>query len=368
MKVIILKTNLKNGLMAVERAVTDNSNLPVLKNVLIKTVSNKINLSTTNLELAITKAISGKITEEGGLTVPFQTFYSIVNNTDQERIILEKKDNNFIFKTDNYEAKIQGLKEAEFPVIPKIENKNYLEINPVLFKKAVNQVVNAAQISEIRPEISGVLLDYQVTLLKLAATDSFRLAEKTITNDQFKSTFNHAFKIIIPLKTIQEVVRIFDNEQPLIIRFDNNQIFFKNSDLEIISRIIDGNYPDYEQIIPKSIETELILSRDYFINALKLVSAFSGKNNEINLAIRDQKVMDVYLVNQFLGENNYLVPSKIKGPDFKNISFNWRYLIDGLKALNSENIIFGVNGNNKPAIIKSINDSSYFYILMPIKV
>ena len=353
--------------MAVERAIADNANLPVLKNVLVKTANNKINLLTTNLELAITKTVSGKINEEGGLTVPFHTFYSIVNNADQERINLDKVGNSFVFKTDNYEAKIQGLKEDDFPVIPKISEKSYLEIDPVVFKKAAGQVMHAAQISEIRPEISGVLFDYQVTLLKLVATDSFRLAEKTIAGDSFKSTFNHAFKVIIPLKTIQEVVRVFDNDQPLIIQFDNNQILFKNKDLEIISKIIDGNYPDYEQIIPKSIETEMVLSKDYLVNALKLVSAFSGKNNDVNLAVRDQKLLDVYLANQFLGENNYLIPSKIKGPDFKNIAFNWRYLIDGLKAVDSDELIFGINSDNKPAIIKPIGDSSYFYILMPIK-
>lgn len=367
MRVVILKTNLKNGLSAVERAVADNANLPVLKNVLLKTGNNKINLSTTNLELAITKTVSGKIIEEGGLTVPLQTFNSIVNNTDQERIGLEKKGNSFIFKTDNYEAKIQGVKEDEFPVIPQLKEDNSLEINSDLFKKAASQVMSAAQISEIRPEISGVLFDYQVSLLKLVATDSFRLAEKTISGDKFKSNLNHAFKAIIPLKTIQEVVRVFDSEQPLTIKFDGSQILFKNKDLEIISKIIDGNYPDYEQIIPKSIETELVLSRDYLNNALKLVSSFSGKGNDVNLAVKDGKILDVYLSNQFLGENNYLIPSKINGPGFDGIAFNWRYLIDGLKAVNSEDIIFGVNDSNKPAIIKSTNDNSYFYILMPIK-
>jgi len=115
------------------------------------------------------------------------------------------------------------------------------------------------------------------------------------------------------------------------------------------------------------IETEMVLSKDYLVNALKLVSSFSGKNNDVNLAVRDQKLLDVYLANQFLGENNYLIPSKIKGPDFKNIAFNWRYLIDGLKAIDSDELIFGINSNNKPAIIKPIGDSSYFYILMPIK-
>ncbi len=368
MKITILKNNLKDGLVAVERAVAENSNLPVLKNVLIKTAGNKIKLSTTNLELAITKIVSGKITEEGGLTIPFSTFYSIVNNSDQERINLEKNDNNFIFKTDNYEAKIQGLKEDDFPVIPRLESNNYLEIDASILKKYLSQIINAAHISEVRPEISGVLLDYQVTFFKLVATDSFRLAEKTVNASQFKSNFSHSFKVIIPLKTIQEVIRIFNNDQPIFIYVDNNQILFKNNDLEVISRLIDGNYPDYEQIIPKEINTELVLDKSYFINAIKLVSTFSGKNNDVNLAVKNQKTMEVYLANQFLGENNYLIPTKVAGPDFNDVTFNWKFLMDGIKALDSENLIFGINGNNKPAIIRSPEDDSYFYILMPIKV
>lgn len=368
MKIIILKSNLKEGLTAVERAVANNPSLPILKNVLIKTNNNKINLCTTNLELAVTKNVSGKIIEEGGLTVPFQVFYNIINNADQEKINLQKDKNNFIVKTDNYEAKLQSLKEDEFPVIPQLEKTDgEIEINSGIFKKAISSIIQAACISEIRPEISGILIDYQITQIKLAATDSFRLAEKTIDSNQFKSTFNYAFKVIVPLQTVQEVVRVFNFDQPLKIQLDDNQILFKGSDLEIISRLINGNYPDYEQIIPKSVETELTLNRNYFINALKLVSVFSGKNNEVNLAVRNGKVLDVYLRNQMLGENNYLIPVKTQGPDFQDVAFNWRFLLDGLKSIEGETVIFGLNGSSKPAIIKSPQDNSLFYILMPIK-
>ncbi|MEK6952678.1 MAG: DNA polymerase III subunit beta [Nanoarchaeota archaeon] len=366
----MFKDNLKDGLSITERAVTDNSNLPILKNVLLKTIDGKIKLVTTNLELAITKVISGKIIEEGCLTVPFHTFYNIVNNTNHERINLEKVDNNFIFKTDNYEAKIQGIHEDEFPIIPKLENtSNYLEIEPVTFKDAISKVINAAQISDIRPEISGVLFDFQLTILKLVTTDSFRLAEKTLNSSQFKHNFDKSFKIIIPLKTIQEVVRIFSNDMPIRISLDNNQILFKNNTTELISRLIDGNYPDYEQIIPKEIETEVILNKNHFINSVKLVSNFSGKTNDIRLAIKNnQKTLEVYSLNQLLGENNYLIPAKVKGADFEGIAFNWRYLLDGLRIIEGENVFFGSNGYNKPSLLKPIEDKSYFYILMPIRI
>ncbi|OGY67032.1 MAG: DNA polymerase III subunit beta [Candidatus Harrisonbacteria bacterium RIFCSPLOWO2_02_FULL_45_10c] len=367
MKLIVLKNNLRDGLAAVQRASAENISLPILKNVLIKTFNNKIQLSATNLELAITQFVSGKIIEDGSITIPLETLLTITNNIANDRIAIEVENNTLHFKTDNYEAIIQGLPEEEFPIIPKIENtKNYLQINTVILKTAVAKVINAAQPSEIRPEIGGILFDFQVTNFKLVATDSFRLAEKTIQEKNFTCTFQRGFKIIIPLKTAQEVLRINTGEE-LTICIDPNQILFKNNDIEIISRLIDGTYPDYEAIVPKSLETEMLIEREHLVNAVKLVSTFSGKVNDIKMKTADgKKAVEVYSSNQYVGENKYLVPAKIKGEAFE-VSFNWRYLMDGLKNFDSNELLFGVNGDVRPAVLKNTTDTSYFYILMPIK-
>lgn len=367
MKVIILKNNLKEGLNNVGRAVTENINLPILKSVLIKTFNNKIKLISTNLELAITQLISGKIIEDGDLTTPFSVLNNIIINSDDERIELESKNNNLFLKTTNYEANIQGLSSEEFPIIPKIENnENFIKIDSLLFKDSLFKIINAAQISEIRPEISGVLFDFQISNLKLVTTDSFRLAEKTLFDKDFKSSFQQGFKIIIPLKTIQEIIKILSGGD-LYIYIDPNQILFKNNDLEIISRLIDGEYPDYDPILPKELKTECFLNKEQFLNAIKLVSNFSGRVNDIRIKTKDKgRLVEVFSANSYLGENKYLIPAKTNGDDF-DVAFNWRYLMDGLKNFDSEEVVFGVNGEQKPAIIKSIQDISYFYILMPIK-
>ncbi len=369
MKIIILKSNLKESLAAVEKAISENNNLPILKNVLLKTYNNKIKIAATNLDLGITKMTSGKIIEEGGITVPFSTFYSLVNNSDNERIAIETDKNNLVFKTDNYSAKIQGVNHEEFPIIPKVENEeNFIELEASVFKDSIHKVLSAAQISEIRPEISGVLLDFQMTMLKFVATDAFRLAQKTLNNNQFKANFKQGFKIIIPLKTISEVVKIFPENQPIKIFIDSNQILFKNDELELISRLIDGEYPDYEQIIPKAIDNEIIINKDQLMNAIKLASNFSGRTNDVKFKINEsKKILEVYSANQYLGENNYLIPVKLKGEGFPEIAFNWHYFLDGLKVVDQENLMFGVNDNNKPSVLKSPEDTSYFYILMPIK-
>lgn len=370
MKLILFRDNLKNGLLSAERAVADSSNLPILKNVLLKTVNNKIQLTTTNLELAITKLISGKIIEEGSLSVPFGTFYSIVNNTTHDRINLEKSNSSFIVKTDNYEAKMQGSPAEDFPLIPRMENDDhYMEIDPLIFQDALQQVISAAHISDIRPEISGVLFDFQMTVLKLVATDSFRLAEKMIDGGKFKHTFEAGFKAIVPLRTAQELLRVISRTAPLLIHCDGNQMLFKSDDVEIISRLIDGTYPDYEQIIPKEAETEIVIDRAHFINAVKLVSNFSGKTNDIRLAMdAEGKVVSIHSVNQFLGENKYLVPARITGAQFSDVPFNWRYLLDGLKSISGDSVILKLNGSSRPALMRPVSDSSFLYIVMPIRV
>ena len=370
MRLIILKNNLKDGLSAVEKGVVENNALPILKNVLIKTLDGKIKISATNLEIGINKLILGKIIEDGGITVPFNAFYGIINNIDSERINLETKQNTLNIKTDNYEAKIQGVSAEDFPIIPKIEDQtHFLETEAGILKNAFLNVMSAAQVSEIRPEISGVLFDFGITSLKLVATDSFRLSEKTLPPHQFKNNFNKGFKVILPLKTAQEVVRIFTEEQPVKIFVDQSQILFSTENLELISRLISGEYPDYEQIVPKTSEAEILINRDHFVRALKLVSNFSGKDNDVKIRVKDgKKAIEVYSVNQYLGENSYLIPVKIKGNAAKEISFNWRYLLDGLKIFSSEDLLFKLNGETKPAMIVSPSDASSFYLLMPIKV
>lgn len=369
MKLIILKDNFKNGLSSIERAVQESGNLPILKNFLFKTQKNMVRISATNLEIGIDKFISGKIIEEGSIAIPFSTLYSIVSNTDSERINFETEKNSLVIKTDNYQAKIQGVAEEEFPIIPKIENQtSFIKANSELFADALSSVVNAAQISEIRPEISGVFMDFQITTLRLAATDSFRLAEKTVYDREFESSANKGWRVIVPLKTAQEVVRIAPKNQEISIYTDSNQILFKWQDQELISRLIDGQYPDYDQIVPKTIESEMILNKEQLLNAVRLVSSLSGKVNDIKLATKNgAKTLEIFSSNQHLGENNYLIPIKMRGDEFKEITLNWRYLVDGLKAIKSQEVILGLNGDAKPAIIKSPEDASYFYILMPIK-
>ncbi len=367
MKLIILKDNLKEALEIIGRATSSNINLPVLQNVLLKAQSNEIKISATNLELAITKTISGKIIDDGGVTVPFLVLSNLVNNLASERINLETTGHNLSIQTDNYKALIQGISEADFPIIPKInKGKEFIELPTSALKNALGKAVIAAGSSEIRPEINGVLLVSETSVVKFVATDSFRLAEARISGGQLKNTFEQGFKAILPLKTAQEVSRITKGEGNTKIFFDKNQAHFEIDGAEVTSRLIEGVFPDYEAIVPKSVDTEILVERDEVINSLKLASSFSGKVNEVKLRTKDKKVLEVYSSDSALGENNYLIPAKISGEQTE-IVFNWRFLLEGIKSGSSKEVFLGLNGNNKPAVIKSPEDTSCFYILMPVR-
>lgn len=369
MKITVLKNNLKNALDIVSKVVSDNSNLPIIKNVLIKADENKISAISTDLETAIIKNIAGKIAKTGQITIPFIIFNNIITNIQSERIDIESQGLNIIIKTDSYEAKIQGMNYEEFPIIPKIDlQEEFVEIKGDILKENILSVINAAQISELKPEISGVMIDIDGDIIKLVATDSFRLAEKTIYSSDFINNLQGGFKIIIPLKPTEIITKIINDKSLFKLYFNKSQFMLKSDDITLITRLIDGQFPEYTSIIPKNTNTNLEISRSELMNALKLVSAFSSKNNEVFFKIiPEQKLVEVYSADNLLGENKYLIPAKITGESL-SISFNWRFILDGLKNINTADAVhFGFQGDIKPSIIKYPKDNTFFYIIMPIK-
>ncbi len=367
MKLIILKNHLKAGFDAIGRATVSNLNLPVLGSVLIKAKNNQIKLSSTNLEIAITKTISGKIIEDGGIAVPYSVISNIINNTTSERINLETKNNTIIIKTDNYEAKITCSPEGDFPIVPKVlEGDEFLELRGDVLRDCLAKVIVAAGLSDLRPEISGVLMNIESSEVKLVATDTFRLAEGRIAGSQTKNTFEQGMSVIIPLKTSQELGRIISEEDDVRVYISQNQILFKTKDTETVSRVIEGKFPEYQAIVPKNTETQIVVNKEELSGALKLTGSLSNRVSEIRLKIDGKKVIEVYSSDNVLGENNYLVPAKTTG-NGGQVIFNWKYLLDGVKSLSGEQVSIGLNGDSKAAIIKAPGDTSYFYVLMPIK-
>lgn len=369
MKLIILKTNLVEGLNAVEGSVGSDANLPILKNVFLGTEGNQIIITSTNLELAIRRIVSGKIIETGAITVPFSVFNNIVKNLNTERVTLEKKSGNLMVLTDNYEALILIQDPKDFPIIPNIQNKkNSIKTGVEPLREALSNTIVAAQFSDIRPEISGVLLNLSGNKLTLVATDSFRLAEITIDPNQIHSSLKET-AVIIPLKTATEVLRILnaEREESAEIFIDQNQILFEIGNSYVISRLVDGKFPDYQAIVPRETKNEISFSREEMMNAIKLAKVFAGRANDVSLAVGDNgKFLEVYSSDASLGENRYRLPIKLKGSKFK-ISFNWRYLMDGLKIYKGEEVVLGMNDPDRAVALRNPSEPLLLYIAMPIK-
>jgi len=367
MKLIIIKGNLKEGLSVVEKARGENSNLPILKNILIESEKNNTKLTSTNLEIAITTIVPSKILNEGRITIPADIINNLINNIPSERLNLEVKNNEFTITTDNYKANIQGMSADEFPLIPKLKNQEkYIELKGEVLKEALEQTISSAQTSDIRPELNSILFNFSLDALKVVTTDAARLSEKTIPQNQLNSNQDEEFKFLLPLKAGFELMKIIKDSDAIKIFNDPNQVLFRSERFEFISRLIDGNFPDYKSIIPTTFDSESELDREELMNALKLTGVFGSKVNEVNLkTTENKKGLIISSSDQVMGDNAYTLSVKTKGEPV-DINFNWRFLMDGLKNLRSNEVFMGINENNKPTLIKANNNSAFIYVLMPI--
>lgn len=368
-----LKENLKENLDNALRIVKYNSTLPILNNILITTDKGRLRISSTDLEIGFSSWISSKIEKEGSITVPAQLLSQFVNNLPNKQITLEEKDLKLYLNCDNIKASINGLSADDFPIIPKLNNSSVLNINSKILKAVLSSVINSSALSDSRPEISGVYIKIEPDQVKFIATDSFRLAHKTLflseeMKKKVKINVSKLQNIILPLRTVNEIIRILgDRDGNVEITIDQNQIKFEFDDIYLVSRLVEGSYPDYEAIIPKSFETKCYVSRNDLEEVVKLAGCFSSRLNDIILKTNSEKsYLEVSSNHIEFGNHEARINSEVKGKDV-NIVFNWRYVLDGLKNLNEDDIIFEFNGDQKPAMIKPVKETDFFYVLMPIK-
>ena len=368
MKLLVLRNNLVETLSVVERgAGASASHLPILRNVLIRAHEGLVSFSTTNLELAVQSTISGKIIAAGEACVPLAVMSSIVKNLNAERVSLEWAGKTLTVTTDNYEAVVHGSDPKEFPIIPEVHDTAHaLSFQTETFREALEATIVATQYSEIRPEISGVFITYADKKLGFVATDSFRLAEWLFPTSSFSSSFD-SLSAIIPLRTAEELLRVFTSAtEQLTLYFDQNQILASTPTRRVVSRLIDGKFPEYQAIIPRAFTTETSFDRQEFLSAVRLVSSFSGRANDITVAVGEgKKFLELSAADAALGTSRYRVPARVKGDGF-SIVFNWRYLLDGLKIATASEVGLHASSNG-PVLLKSETASPLLYLVMPIK-
>lgn len=366
MKLICTQENLNRGLEVVSRTASKNVTLPILNNVLLKAEKGTLKLITTNLELGITCLTRSKIEKEGAFTVRARILNDLVGLLTNEKINLEVVGDALELQSENSRTKIKGLSAEEFPLIPELPKKNGYSCQAKALRLALTEIIFAVAIDESRPEISGVFMGFKDNKLTLAATDSYRLAEKTIRLDKGQAGEK---SIIVPVRTLQELLRVLAEEVGEIeIYFTENQILFCWDEVNLVSRLIEGQYPDYQQIIPKESKTKAIIMAEEFTKLIKGTSLFCKPGiNDLSLDF-DPKAGKIILsaANSQLGENVSELKAKLTGEPNKTV-FNYRYLLDGLVNMKAAEVSLEIINDSNPGLLKPVGEETYLYIIMPIK-
>lgn len=362
MKLQVTQENLNRALGSVARVANSRGTLPILANVLIKTSNNRLSLSATNLDIAIKHYIGAKVKNEGSITVPARLMQDFVGSLPEGVIGLDLQETKLHVTTDQYQSVVNGIVADDFPVMPAISKGKTWTIAGNLFRRALQQVVFAASNDETRPVLTGVFLETVDGKLYMAATDSYRLTEKRLgTNKQ-------DIQLLIPASAMQELLRIIgDDDEEIQVTHDDQQVLFKTGDIELVTRLVDGKYPDYRKLIPEKFATQATLKRADLASVTKVSSLFARESaGSVTITIDEgDQELSIHSVASQLGENTAKASAKIKGNG--SITLNSRYLLDALGALSGDDVEFGFNGKLEPTLIRDPKTPDYRHVIMPLK-
>ncbi|MDP1884773.1 MAG: DNA polymerase III subunit beta [Candidatus Moranbacteria bacterium] len=383
MKLTCTQENFKRAIFNSERMVSRQNTLPILNNILFETENGGLKLSATNLEIGVSVRIGAKIEKEGKITIPAKLISNFVNNLPVgENISLEVVDQNLKIKSGSAKAIIKGLSADDFPLIPKKQTDFILSIPSLKLKNIISKVITCVAFNETRQELTGVNLVLKEKEILFASTDSFRLVESSLKLNEDNSSSNYKDFLekkdtfIIPANTFVELARIISNdiENDVKIVFEEGQAFFEIDGTDVVSRLINGKYPDYKHIVPVEFKTRVVGEKNIFQGALKMSSVFSsGKTNEVALKINAEEnkfVIEARSVE--VGENSSELAVDIVGPS-QEVVFNSKYLLDGINTVATSKVAILMNNASSPVAIKEIDEKTgevsegYIYIVMPIK-
>jgi len=372
MKFFCTKENLARALSLVSGIAGKSLNLPILGNVLIKAEEQKVELIATNLELAIISNVRSKVEEPGTFTVPARTLNDFVNLLSEEKVELVLKENELEVICGKSATKIKGSPADEFPVVPSVTEGKGFVVDLEALKKGLAQVAHAAAKNEIRPELAGVYFGFnqEPGVLTMAATDSYRLAEKKIKISQGAEEI----KLIIPSRTAQEISHILsvakglDAEKNVRLMVNENQIVLRCNEVELISRLVEGQYPDYTQIIPKEFRTIAEVSTDKLVKEIKSAGLFTTTGvNAVNFELNPvEGSMIVSSTSTQTGEYKSELSAEIKG-EKNSVLLNHRYILDGLANIDTETSELKLINGDSPCVFSPKDDKNYVYIVMPIR-
>ncbi len=371
MKLEVLQENLAKSLSIVSRVISSRVELPILNNILLTTDKGRLKLSATNLETGINFWIGAKIEEKGTVSIPAKILTEFVSSLPPEKVQLKTKENSLEIICGSYQADFVGLPPGEFPPIPTLKEKPILTVGSLI--EAVPQVVFAAAQDEGRPVLTGVLLKLLEKELILVATDGYRLSKKKIIGiKDIKEVKELKKGLIIPNRVLSEVARIVGEKEEkrkigLNISSESNQIIFSTDEAEVVSRLIEGKFPEFEKVIPEKTRTKVTIEKEILLRAARMASIFARESaNIVKFEIRNSK-LEISANAAQVGSNVSEIEVKIEGEENK-IAFNSRYLLDFLNSVDVEQITFEMASPLSPGVFKLIGDDSFLHIIMPVRV
>lgn len=366
MKISCTQENLSRGLGIVSHMVGTRTTLPVLNNILLKTEKGRLKLAATDLEIGISTWIGGKVLKEGAVTCPARLISEFTATNTDKTINLELKDATLNLISEHFKANIKGIEASEFPLIPEVKGGEVLEVGAQDLKDAIIKTAFACAIDETRPVLAGVCVIVAGGKIKMVATDSYRLAEKTLN---LLSGGAGSTNFIVPARTMAEIARLIDESiEKVTIKVGENQVEFKLGPTEVVSRLIEGSFPDYQQIIPSNIKTKLELLTSSFANAIKMASFFARESaNNVKINIKKPKSIQVSAVSPQIGDNTSDLEGSFTGEELE-IAFNAKFVLDCLQVINTDKVDLELAGPLAPGLIRPAKDKNYLYIIMPLRM
>ncbi|AKM84998.1 TPA: DNA polymerase III subunit beta [Patescibacteria group bacterium] len=360
--VSVVLDKIKGALQGVERVVSSRSTLPILNNVLIRTSKNGVEVMATDLEIGLRFFLGGKVEREGVITVPGRTLVSLVNSLHGDTLSLESKGNILQVSCGETRASINGMPADDFPVIPEVEGGKVVKVKSEQFKNLLSQVDFAASGEDSRPVLTGVYLIYDGGTLTAVATDSYRLSE-AMAKDKLGEDFN----VIIPARTLQEVRRLVGEAAEFELRIGENQIMVITDSATLVSRIIEGEYPNYKQIIPPTSETTIEMDVQEFSDAIKTAAIFSMEgSNTVRLNVAASGLVEVVSESSQVGNFTSKLKAEVKGPGGE-ISFNAKYLLDGMNSFDTPRFTLGMTGKTAAGVFRPSGVEDRLYLVMPLR-
>ncbi len=365
MELTVTQENFARALSAVGRVASTKTQLPILSNILLRTDGKRLLVAATNLEIATTQYIGAKIAKPGAITVPARLISEFVSSLPKDTIELKVVGENIHISSGKYHSIINGVIADDFPELPTINENDSVSysINTEEFKQAVSQTIITASSDSTRPVLTGVYWHAHDGWIFLAATDGYRLSERRLVETKSEVA------AIIPTQTLQEVLRtIVDDIDTIDILFDESQVRFRINEAEVISRLIDGNFPDYRQLIPEKSDINAVMNKSDFTRVNKIAGLFARESGgSVTVTVDgDVKTVSLHSIASEMGENTSELDAEVEGSG--QVTLNSRYLTEALNVIDADTISFSFSGKLSPIILKSTKkDTNYYHVIMPLK-